>query len=64
MRSAAWVHRLIKKVASGGILVQSVIVVPGWYVESKGNYDDRTMPATYLVGYLKGGKAVVFDEGG
>ena len=35
-------------------MVQPVIVVPGWYVESKGNYPVKAMNAKYLVGYLKG----------
>jgi hypothetical protein len=36
--------------------VQPVIVVPGWYVESKGNYPVKAMNAKYLVGYLEGAK--------
>ena len=38
------------------ILVQSVIVVPGWYVEAQGSFPVKVMNATYLVGYLKGTK--------
>jgi len=30
-------------------VVQPVIVVPGWYVDSKGNYPVKAMPADYLV---------------
>jgi hypothetical protein len=57
-RNANWVRELIKKVAPDGILVQPVIVVPGWYVESLGDFPVKVMPATYLVGYLKGAKRV------
>jgi hypothetical protein len=35
-----------------------VIVVPGWYVESRGNYTVKAMNAKYLVGYLTGAKQV------
>jgi hypothetical protein len=35
-------------------LVQPVIVVPGWWVEAKGNYPVKVMNAKYLVGYLVG----------
>jgi hypothetical protein len=39
-----------------------VIVVPGWYVKSRGNYPVKAMNATYLVGYLKGEKRVFSPE--
>jgi|SRR6267142_264790 len=38
------------------IPVQPVIVLPGWFVETKGNFAVKVMNATYLVGYLKGAK--------
>jgi len=44
------------------LVVQPVIVVPGWYVESKGNYPVKAMNAKYLVGYLKGAKRVFSAE--
>jgi hypothetical protein len=36
------------------LVIQPVIVVPGWWAESKGNYPVKAMNAKYLVGYLKG----------
>jgi hypothetical protein len=33
-----------------------VIVVPGWYVESMGNYPVKAMNAKYLVNFLTGAK--------
>jgi hypothetical protein len=55
-RNADWVRELIREFAPDGISVQPVIVVPGWYVESKGNYPVKAMNAKYLVGYLTGAK--------
>jgi hypothetical protein len=60
-RNADWVRELIREFAPEGILVQPVIVVPGWYVESKGNYPVKAMNAKYLVGFLTGAK-VVYGE--
>ena len=42
-RNAEWVRGLIKEFAPEGILVQPVVMVPGWYVESKGNYGVKAM---------------------
>ena len=56
--NAEWVWELVKGYGPEGILVQPVIVVPGWYVESKGNYPVKAMDAKYLVGYLTGAKPV------
>jgi len=57
-RNAEWVGQLIKEYAPEGIAIQPVIVVPGWYVESMGNYPVKAMNAKYLVGYLAGMKPV------
>jgi hypothetical protein len=43
-------------------VVQPVIIVPGWYVGSKGNYPVKAMNATYLVGYLKGARGMFSPE--
>ena len=55
-RNAKWVQKLITDFAPNDILVQPVIVVPGWYVETLGNYPVKAMNAKYLVGYLAGSK--------
>ena len=54
--SADWVRKLVEKVAPDGVLVQPVIAVPGWWVESLGNYPVKAMPATYLAHYLTSAK--------
>jgi hypothetical protein len=43
-------------------VTQPVIVVPGWYVESKGSYPVKAMNAKYLVGFLTGAKAVYGEK--
>jgi len=48
-RNAMWVRDFISGFGPKEITVQPVIVVPGWYVESKGNYPVKAMPQTYLV---------------
>jgi hypothetical protein len=53
-RNVDWVAEQVKEFAPEGILVQPVLVVPGWYVECKGNYPVKAMNAAYLVGYLCG----------
>ena len=51
-RNARWVREYIVDFAPPDIGVQPVIVVPGWWVESLGNYPIKAMNAKYLVGYL------------
>src|SRR5664279_4995676 len=51
---ACWVREFLAGFGPKDLVVQPVIVVPGWYVESKGNYPVKAMNAKYLVGYLKG----------
>ncbi len=53
-RNAKWVRKFIDYFAPKDILVQPAVVVPGWFVESLGNYPVKAMNATYLVGYLTG----------
>jgi hypothetical protein len=55
-RNTAWIREFLAAFPPKNILVQPVIVVPGWYVEPRGNYPIKVMNATYLVGYLKGTK--------
>jgi len=45
-----------------GLVVHPVIIVPGWFVESKGNYPVKAMNAKYLVGYLKGARRMFSAE--
>ncbi|PWU14166.1 MAG: hypothetical protein C5B50_17835 [Verrucomicrobia bacterium] len=57
-----WIREFLEGFPPRNIRVQAVIVVPGWYVNSQGNYDVKAMPATYLVGYLKGEKPLYTPE--
>jgi len=50
--NAQWVAKFIADFAPKDIMVQPVVVVPGWWVESLGNYPVKAMNAKYLVGYL------------
>lgn len=50
--NAAWVRRFIGEFADKGILIQPVLVLPGWYVTSLGNYAVKAMNAKYLEDYL------------
>jgi hypothetical protein len=61
-RNARWVREFLAGFGPKDLTVQPVIVVPGWFVESKGNYPVKAMPATYLVGYLKGPSRVFSPE--
>jgi hypothetical protein len=61
-RNADWVREIIREFGPKGISVQPVMVVPGWYVESKGNYPVKAMNAKYLVGFLTGAKAVYGEK--
>lgn len=48
-RNADWVKKFVADFAPKNILVQPIIVVPGWYVESLGKYSIMAMPTDYLV---------------
>jgi hypothetical protein len=47
-----WVRKKIAPYAPNDIVVMPVIVVPGWWVESLGDFPVKAMNATYLVNYL------------
>jgi Nuclease-related domain len=61
-RNAHWVQEFLAGFGPKDLEVQPVIVVPGWFVEPKGNFHVKVMNATYLVGYLKGMKKVFSPE--
>jgi len=60
--NARWLREYLGVYAPKDILIRPVIVVPGWYVEAKGNYPVKVMNADYLVKYLKGAKRVYKPE--
>jgi hypothetical protein len=61
-RNARWVREFLAGFGPKDLVVQPVIVVPGWYVESKGNYPVKAMNAKYLVKYLKESRQVFSPE--
>lgn len=54
--NARWVREKIAPYAPKDILVHPVIVVPGWWVDSLGDFPVRAMNAKYLVNYLSTAK--------
>ncbi|MDE2103401.1 MAG: NERD domain-containing protein [Patescibacteria group bacterium] len=48
-RNAEWVRKFIDGFAPKDMPVQPIIVVPGWYAKSLGNYPVKVMPVDYLV---------------
>jgi hypothetical protein len=57
-RNVDWVRKFLTGFGPKDLVVQPVIVVPGWWVESRGNYPIKAMNAKYLVGYLEGARRV------
>ncbi len=52
-RNAEWVRRFISGFAPNDIPVHAVLVIPGWYVQTRGQHVVKAMNAKYLVkGYL------------
>ena len=47
-RNAAWVREFLAGFGPKDLVVQPVVVVPGWFVRSKGNYPVKAMNAKYL----------------
>ncbi len=60
--NAEWVREFLQAYAPKGLMIQPVIVVPGWFVESKGNYAVKAMNGDYLAGYLKRAKRIYEPE--
>lgn len=61
-RNAQWMRKFLAGFGPKDLLVQPVIVVPGWYVRPRGNYEVKVMNAKYLVGYLRDAKRVYTPE--
>lgn len=61
-RNERWVRDLLAGFGPKDLVVQPVIVVPGWYVKSKGNYPVKAMNAKYLVRYLKEARSMFSPE--
>ncbi len=53
-RNVEWVRKFLAGFSPQDIPVQPVIVLPGWFVRSKGNYPVKAMNAKYLAdGFLR-----------
>lgn len=55
-RNMEWVRKFLADFAPPGLEFQAIVVIPGWYVVSKGNYPVKAMNTTYLPTYLAGMK--------
>ena len=60
--NARWVREKLAPYAPKDILVQPVIVVPGWWVESQGKFPIKAMNATYLMDYVVSAKRLFAPE--
>jgi hypothetical protein len=52
-RNAAWLADFVGKKTAEVTAVEAVVVLPGWYTKSLGNYPVKVMNAQYLVKYLR-----------
>ena len=53
-RNARWLAEFLSKRTAEPVAVDVVVAIPGWYVETKGNFSVKVMNAGYLVKYLRG----------
>jgi hypothetical protein len=53
VRNTDWLTKFLTKRAGEPITVQPLVVLPGWYIETKGNFPVKVMNARYLEGYLR-----------
>ena len=52
-RNANWLTDFLAKKTCEAVPVESIVVIPGWYTESKGSYRVKVMNANYLRTYLR-----------
>ncbi len=55
-RNAKWVREFLEAFPPKNIPVQPVIVLPGWFVKTQGNFRVKVMNANYLISFLKQAK--------
>ena len=53
-RNARWLAELLTKKTGEAVTVEPLLVVPGWYVERKGNFPVKAINTSYLARYLRG----------
>lgn len=52
-RNARWLEEYLTKRIGERVNAQAVVVIPGWYVETGGNFPVKVMNADYLKKYLR-----------
>jgi len=52
--NARWLGEFLSKRTAEPITVEAVVAIPGWYVETKGNFPVKVMNAAYLAKFLRG----------
>jgi len=53
-RNARWLSTYLTKKTGENVVVQPLVVLPGWYVEQgKGNFNVKAMNAAFLAGFLR-----------
>ena len=60
-RNAKWLSDFLTKRTGEPVTINPLVVLPGWYVETKGNFPVKVMNATYLVKYLRGQSEFIKD---
>lgn len=62
LRNSEWIRKFLEGFGPKDLAIHPVIVIPGWYVTSEGNYPVKAMNNTYLPGFLAGQKRRYSDE--
>ena len=52
-RNADWLADFLGKKTAEVVSVQPLVVLPGWYTETKGNFPVKVMNTAYLRSYLR-----------
>lgn len=52
-RNAAWLADFVAKKTAEITPAKALVVLPGWFVTTKGDYPVKVMNSTYLVGFLR-----------
>ena len=53
-RNTRWLAEHLTKKTAEAVTVEPLVMVPGWYVERKGNFPVKAMNTSYLARYLWG----------
>jgi hypothetical protein len=58
-RNARWLEEYLTKRTIEAVNAQPVVVVPGWYVDTGGNFPVKVMNAEYLKKYLRSASGAI-----